>query len=89
MAKGEMGMIKAGVYLLVGFVLCGCAAAPVREAVGTKYTSDIPPLEIEFAYKIGNVKNHGNDKFITLYTHKFHSVIISFFSKLNLIYFMF
>ena len=41
----------------MGLAFCGCATTSVREAVGTKYTSDIPPLKIEFAYNIANVKN--------------------------------
>ncbi len=71
-----MRLSYTAVYVLIGMVIYGCAATPVREAIGTKYTSSIPPLEIEFAYKIGQVKNRGNDKFLTLYTTEVRNVYV-------------
>jgi hypothetical protein len=60
---------KAIVALCLSLFLgAGCTTAPVRQAIGRKYVSSLPPLEVEFAYAIGNVENNDNDKLITLYT---------------------
>ena len=42
----------------------GCAANPVREATGKTYTSDIPSLQVDFAYHIEQEKDYGRDKWI-------------------------
>ena len=56
------------ILALVCIFTIGCQSTPIRQAVGTKYTSDYPPLEVEFAYRIGNVKDKADDKLISLHT---------------------
>lgn len=69
-----MRFMLSGALVLIQLFIFGCAATPNRQAIGTKYTSDIPPLEVEFAYKIGNVENKRDSKFITLYTTEVRNI---------------
>jgi hypothetical protein len=48
-------------YFFISFLAAGCASAHLREASGKKYTSSIPPLEVEFAYHIKQDYDHGRD----------------------------
>jgi len=70
--------------VLLCFIFIGCAITPNRQAIGTTYTSDVPPLEVEFAYQISNVKNSGNDKLLTLYTTEVRDVWVELY-KINVI----
>ncbi len=74
-----MRMTITSVYVLIGLAFYGCATTSVREAVGTKYTSDIPPLKIEFAYNIANAQNKGNDKLIHFYSNKVRDVYVELY----------
>lgn len=69
-----MRLMLSGALVLVQLFIFSCGVTPNRQAIGTKYTSDIPPLEVEFAYKIGNVTNKRGSKYITLYSTEVRNV---------------
>ena len=61
--------LKLSVILaLTCLATISCSSTPIRQASGTRYTSKIPPLDVEFAYRIGDVQDYGNDKYLDLST---------------------
>jgi len=80
MIEKAIGLMKTLLPCLVVFSLTtGCANTIVREAVDNAYTSNIPPLKVEFVNNIDQSHDHKDTKLITFRDKKIKPIWIELY----------